>query len=74
VGMIVGRYEGRCKPQTRWTLLDHVLIETVARFPEFLKLNGFTTKPLLWELGKRYQPCTACGGTDLTYTFSVWPC
>jgi len=72
--MIVGRYEERRKLQTRSPLLDHVLIETVARFPEPLKLNGFMTKPLLRELGKRYQPCTACGGTDLTYTFSVWPC
>ncbi len=49
----------------RGPLLDHV-IESVARFPEPLKLNGFTTKPLLRELGMRYQPCTACGGTDLT--------
>ena len=54
--MIVGRHEWRCKPQTRSPLLDHVLIETVARFPEPLKLNGFTTKPHLRELGMRYQP------------------
>lgn len=72
--MIVGRYQRRCKPQTRSPLLDHVLIETGARFPEPLTLNGFATKPLLRELGMRYQPCTASGGTDLTYTFNVWPC
>ncbi len=42
--------------EARSPLLDHVLIETVARFPEGLKLSGFTTKPLLRELGKRYLP------------------
>jgi len=42
--------------EARSPMLDHVLIDTVAHFPETLKLNGFTTKPLLRELGKRYLP------------------
>jgi asparagine synthase (glutamine-hydrolysing) len=42
--------------EARSPLLDHVLIETVARYPERLKLDGFTTKPLLRELSKRYVP------------------
>jgi len=59
--MILGRYEGRCKPQTRSPLLDHVPIETVARFPEFLKINGFTTKPHLLELGMWFRPMPRVG-------------
>ena len=59
--MIVGRHEGRCKPQTRSLLLDHELIETGARFPEPLKLNGFTTKPLLRELCMWFRPAPRAG-------------
>ncbi|MFQ5494481.1 MAG: asparagine synthase (glutamine-hydrolyzing) [Phycisphaerae bacterium] len=40
--------------EARSPLLDHVLIDTVCRFPERLKLSGFTTKPLLRALGRRY--------------------
>lgn len=42
--------------EARSPLLDHVLIETVARYPEAIKLNGLTTKPVLRELSKRYLP------------------
>ena len=42
--------------EARSPFLDHVLIETAARYPEAVKLNGFTTKPLLRELSKRYLP------------------
>lgn len=42
--------------EARSPLLDHRLIEVVARFPETIKLRGFQTKPLLRALGKRYVP------------------
>ncbi len=42
--------------ETRSPLLDHELIEVVARYPESLKLSGFRTKPLLRALAARYLP------------------
>jgi asparagine synthase (glutamine-hydrolysing) len=46
--------------EARSPLLDHELVETVSRLPETLKLRGFTTKPLLRELGRRYVPPAVC--------------
>jgi len=40
----------------RSPFLDHELIEQVMRFPERVKLNGLTTKPILRELARRYLP------------------
>jgi asparagine synthase (glutamine-hydrolysing) len=42
--------------EARSPLLDHVLAEHVARYPEKLKLPGFATKPLLRRLGSKYVP------------------
>ncbi|MCG3126010.1 MAG: Asparagine synthetase [glutamine-hydrolyzing] 1 [Phycisphaerae bacterium] len=42
--------------EARSPLLDHVLIEHVARFPEHVKLAGTRTKPLLRTLSRRYLP------------------
>ena len=42
--------------EARSPLLDNVLIDGVARFPERLKLPGFETKPLLRRLSQRYLP------------------
>jgi asparagine synthase (glutamine-hydrolysing) len=46
--------------EARSPLLDHVLAETVARYPEDVKLPGFQTKPLLRRLGRRYLPRGLC--------------
>ncbi len=46
--------------EARSPLLDHVLVEAVARFPERLKLHGFQTKPLLRRLARRYLPSAVC--------------
>ncbi|UCE58871.1 MAG: asparagine synthase (glutamine-hydrolyzing) [Phycisphaerales bacterium] len=45
-----------CGLEARSPLLDHELIDVVSRYPETLKLRGFTTKPLLRALSKRYVP------------------
>ena len=42
--------------EVRAPLLDHVLVEEVARFPEAVKLSGFCTKPVLRALSRRYLP------------------
>ncbi len=42
--------------EARSPFLDHVLVDTVARLPERLKLSGMRTKPLLRELSRRYLP------------------
>jgi len=42
--------------EARSPLLDHVLIDSVARFPESVKLPGMQTKPLLRRLSQRYLP------------------
>ncbi|MBN1344329.1 MAG: asparagine synthase (glutamine-hydrolyzing) [Phycisphaerae bacterium] len=42
--------------EARSPLLDHVLFETVARFPACVKLNSPTTKPILRALAERYLP------------------
>lgn len=42
--------------ETRSPLLDHVMIEAVARYPEAVKLPGRRTKPLLRKLAERYVP------------------
>ncbi len=42
--------------EPRSPLLDHVLVDTVARYPERVKVPGLTTKPLLRELSGRYLP------------------
>ncbi|MCK4659496.1 MAG: asparagine synthase (glutamine-hydrolyzing) [Phycisphaerae bacterium] len=42
--------------ETRSPLLDHVLVERAAGYPESVKLGGGKTKPLLRALGKRYLP------------------
>jgi len=42
--------------EARSPFLDQVLVETVARYPQRLKLNGVTTKPLLRDLSRRYLP------------------
>ncbi len=44
--------------EARSPLLDHHLIEEVARFPEHVKLGGFRTKPLLRALAGRYLPAS----------------
>lgn len=46
--------------EARSPLLDHVLVEAVARFPEGSKLHGFRTKPLLRRLASRYLPSAVC--------------
>jgi len=46
--------------EARSPLLDHVLVEAVARFPERLKLHDFQTKPLLRRLARRYLPAAVC--------------
>ncbi len=40
----------------RSPLLDQVLTERVARFPEAVKLPGLRTKPILRDLSRRYLP------------------
>ncbi len=42
--------------EARSPLLDHELIDLVSRFPESVKLDGWTTKPLLRALSRRYLP------------------
>lgn len=42
--------------EARSPLLDHELVEMVARYPESYKLSGATTKPLLRELAIKYLP------------------
>ncbi len=42
--------------EARSPLLDHVLFETVSRFPAAVKLDGWTTKPVLRALARRYLP------------------
>jgi len=42
--------------ETRSPLLDHVLIDTAARYHESVKLGGRRTKPLLRALAERYLP------------------
>lgn len=42
--------------EARSPLLDHVLVDEVARYPQGLKLRGLRTKPLLRDLGARYLP------------------
>ncbi|MCH7808482.1 MAG: asparagine synthase (glutamine-hydrolyzing) [Planctomycetes bacterium] len=42
--------------EARSPLLDQELIETVSRYPEAVKLSGFTTKPILRDLAARYVP------------------
>jgi asparagine synthase (glutamine-hydrolysing) len=42
--------------EARSPLLDSVLVETVARYPEHVKLAGWQTKPLLRALAERYLP------------------
>ena len=42
--------------EARSPLLDQELIDTVARYPEAVKLPGFQTKPLLRRLSRRYLP------------------
>jgi asparagine synthase (glutamine-hydrolysing) len=46
--------------EVRSPFLDQELIESVARFPEGLKLNRFQTKPLLRALAGRYLPREVC--------------
>lgn len=46
--------------EARSPMLDQELIDSVAVFPQSLKLDGFTTKPLLRELGARYLPRDVC--------------
>ncbi|MFQ5490108.1 MAG: asparagine synthase (glutamine-hydrolyzing) [Phycisphaerae bacterium] len=42
--------------EARSPLLDQVLIETVSRYPETVKLPGWQTKPLLRRLSQKYLP------------------
>lgn len=42
--------------EARSPLLDHVLIDLVARLPEHVKLFGRETKPLLRKVAERYLP------------------
>jgi len=44
--------------EVRAPLLDHVLVEEVARFPEAVKLSSSCTKPILRALSARYLPRT----------------
>ncbi len=46
--------------EARCPLLDHVLIDEVARLPERVKLPGRQTKPLLRKLAERYLPPDVC--------------
>ncbi|QOJ13556.1 MAG: asparagine synthase (glutamine-hydrolyzing) [Planctomycetia bacterium] len=46
--------------EARSPLLDHVLIDTVNRFPASVKLHGRKTKPLLRTLAERYLPVEVC--------------
>jgi asparagine synthase (glutamine-hydrolysing) len=46
--------------EARSPLLDHVLVETVSRYPESVRLGGRQTKPLLRNLAERYLPPTLC--------------
>ncbi|HEY3244487.1 MAG TPA: asparagine synthase (glutamine-hydrolyzing) [Phycisphaerae bacterium] len=46
--------------EARCPLLDHVLIELVARLPEHVKLPGRQTKPLLRKVAERYLPPDVC--------------
>jgi asparagine synthase (glutamine-hydrolysing) len=45
-----------CGLEARSPLLDHKLIEVVSRYPEAVKLQGFSTKPLLRAVSRRYLP------------------
>lgn len=42
--------------EARSPLLDHKLVEFVARLPENIKLPGYTTKPILRSLARRFLP------------------
>ncbi len=57
--------------EARSPLLDQVLVDTVARFPERTKLSGLTTKPLLRRLGRRYLPDKICAAPKRGFELPV---